>query len=177
MADLVYRRLGREGLKAVRHETSGNLILTGQLGGAASKTILFLTTMTSSPPNRWRNARARLLSLGWWTTTSSPGGRQTTRGTLSTASRPSRLFCQFGGSFSAQSSISFRARKKSGALPLNCSLPGTRNSLHRTNTCGRTTPSERISPHFHWGTKGSAIASFGAAQPIGIFIPATPRYI
>jgi len=49
MADLVYRRLGREGLKAVRHETSGNLILTGQLGGAASKTILFFNHYDVQP--------------------------------------------------------------------------------------------------------------------------------
>jgi len=41
MAALVHRRLERSGLKAIRHETGGHPILTGELGGASSKTLLF----------------------------------------------------------------------------------------------------------------------------------------
>ncbi|MFC1491089.1 M20/M25/M40 family metallo-hydrolase [Nitrospinota bacterium] len=41
MATLVHRRLERAGLEATRHTTSGHPIVTGRIGGAGTKTLLF----------------------------------------------------------------------------------------------------------------------------------------
>lgn len=41
MADLVHCRIGRTGMNSALHETAGHPIVTGELGGSASKTLLF----------------------------------------------------------------------------------------------------------------------------------------